>query len=222
MSGDRVDWSKKGVWVSMPKTNREKFLPCPDAFMIKLAERESKARSRHIVEYRGKPVGGIRVGWNLAVKRAGIPYHTTPYDIRHLAITELLTRGVDPGAVADIAGHANPFFTITRYHHVQEGAKRQAIDQLPSLQGGAMKCVTILRATRHRTKGPDNYVVLAVAELDGEEVELVFFPNEVRRLPPLKGLCGRSCVLFLRECDQHAGGRGKGAPRAFFARIDES
>ena len=85
-----------------------------------------------------------------------------------------------------------------------------------------MKCVTILRATRHRTKGPDNYVVLAVAELDGEEVELVFFPKEVRRVPPLAGLCGRSCGLFLRECDQRAGGRGKGAPRAFFARIDES
>ena len=130
---DRVDWSKKGVWVFMPKTNREKFVPCTDAFMVKLAERESKARSRHIVEYRGKPIGCIRVGWNLAVKRANIPYHTTPYDIRHLAITELLTRGVDPGAVADIAGHANPFFTITRYHHVREGAKRQAIDQLPSL-----------------------------------------------------------------------------------------
>ncbi|GFM34861.1 hypothetical protein DSM101010T_32260 [Desulfovibrio subterraneus] len=44
-----------------------------------------------------------------------------------------------------------------------------------------MKRVTILRATRHRTKGPDNYVVLAVAEVDGEEVELVFFPKEARR-----------------------------------------
>jgi hypothetical protein len=85
-----------------------------------------------------------------------------------------------------------------------------------------MKRVTILRATRHRTKGQDNFVVLAVAELDGEEVELVFFPKEARRLPPIEGLCGRSCGLFLRECDLCAGTKGKGAQRAFFARIDES
>lgn len=70
-----------------------------------------------------------------------------------------------------------------------------------------MKRVTILRATRHRTKGADNHVVVAVAELDGEEVELVFFPKEAKKLPPLESLCGRSCDLFLRECDPWAGGR---------------
>lgn len=84
-----------------------------------------------------------------------------------------------------------------------------------------MKRVTILRATQHRTKGQDNFVVLAVAELDGEEVELVFFPKEARRLPPIEGLCGRACDLFLRECVPVAGGSRKRAPRVFFARIDE-
>ena len=73
-----------------------------------------------------------------------------------------------------------------------------------------MKCVTILRATRHRTKGPDNSVVLAVAQLDGEEVELVFFPKEARKLPPVEGLCGRSCGLFLRGCDYVLGQGEKG------------
>lgn len=133
LTWERVNWEKKGVWVYMSKTNREKFVPCTDVFMEKLKARQQISKTGFIIEYKERPVKSIRKAWKGSVKRAGIPYHTTPYDIRHLAITELLTRGVDPGAVADIAGHANPFFTITRYHHVREGAKRQAIDSLPEL-----------------------------------------------------------------------------------------
>ncbi len=133
LTWDRVDWVKKGVWVYMTKTSREKFVPCTDDFMKKLQERRKKSHTNRVVEYKGHSIRHIRTAWYKSVKRAKIPYHTTPYDIRHLAITELLSRGVDPGAVADIAGHANPFFTITRYHHVREGAKRHAIENLPSL-----------------------------------------------------------------------------------------
>jgi len=66
-------------------------------------------------------------------KTSSPSYHITPYDIRHLAITELLIRGVNQGTVANIAGHANPFFTVTHYFHVREGAKKQAIENLPEL-----------------------------------------------------------------------------------------
>ncbi|TVM31603.1 tyrosine-type recombinase/integrase [Oceanidesulfovibrio marinus] len=133
LTWDRVDWSKRGVWVFMSKTNREKFVPCTDQFLAKLKSRKETANSRFIVEYKNQPFLRFRGSWKNAVRKAGIQYHTTPYDIRHLAITELLARGVDPGAVADIAGHSSAFFTITRYHHVREGAKRSAIEALPAL-----------------------------------------------------------------------------------------
>ncbi|TVM31602.1 tyrosine-type recombinase/integrase [Oceanidesulfovibrio marinus] len=128
-----VNWERGEVRIFMPKTGRWKHVPCSEAFLAKLRARQAVAQSDFVIEYKGRPVKQIKTAWKTAIARAGLPYKPRPYDVRHLAITELFSRGVDPGAVSEIAGHTSAAFTISRYHHVRNEAKKRAISQLPAL-----------------------------------------------------------------------------------------
>lgn len=130
---EKVDWDRGGVWVWQTKVKDWKFVPCRPKFMQKLASMKERSACEYLVEYRGRQCKSFRSAWYTALKRAEIPYDVDPYDVRHLVITEMLKKGEDAGAVSKLAGHANPYYTITRYHHVNEHAKAEAIKSLPDL-----------------------------------------------------------------------------------------
>ena len=59
-----------------------------------------------------------------------------PYDIRHIAATEMLARGADLAAVAAQLGHSNVATTGGTYAHVTAGSQARAAALMPSIGAG--------------------------------------------------------------------------------------
>ena len=56
-----------------------------------------------------------------------------PYDIRHIAASEMLAAGADLAAVAAQRGHASIQTTATTYAHVTPGGQSRAAELMPPL-----------------------------------------------------------------------------------------
>lgn len=59
-----------------------------------------------------------------------------PYDIRHIAASEMLARGADLAAVAAQLGHSNVATTGGTYSHVTAGSQAAAAALMPGLGNG--------------------------------------------------------------------------------------
>ena len=57
-----------------------------------------------------------------------------PYDIRHIAATEMLSRGADLAAVAAQLGHSNVATTGCTYAHVTPQGQLLAASVMPALE----------------------------------------------------------------------------------------
>ncbi|MDE5833110.1 MAG: tyrosine-type recombinase/integrase, partial [Desulfovibrio sp.] len=85
----------------------------------------------------GSKVLSFRPAWLNACKKAGVVMR--PYDIRHIAATEMLARGADLAAVAARLGHTNVAATGAFYAHVTAGSQSRAAALMPSLDDEKMK-----------------------------------------------------------------------------------
>ena len=58
-----------------------------------------------------------------------------PYDIRHIAASELLAQGADLAAVAAQLGHQSVATTGATYAHVTAGSQARAAQLMPAISG---------------------------------------------------------------------------------------
>ncbi|WP_019588210.1 tyrosine-type recombinase/integrase [Deinococcus apachensis] len=65
------------------------------------------------------------------------------HDLRHTAITAMIRRGYGPKLVADIAGHADPAFTLREYAHVWEEERREFAPSAAELYGSLPRIVGV-------------------------------------------------------------------------------
>jgi len=113
-----IDWQGKQVNVYATKTKTWRSIPVSDMFLKELEEQMSKAKSLHMVEYRGKPVKSIHKSFKTACVAAGFEKEPiTMYDIRHLACTTMLNKGGAPASVSKIMGHSSTKMTLDVYGH---------------------------------------------------------------------------------------------------------
>jgi integrase len=68
----------------------------------------------YVIEWNGRPVECIRVGFMAACKRAGIG-GVSPHDLRHTAATWLADESIDMERIARFLGHSNPQVTRSVY-----------------------------------------------------------------------------------------------------------
>lgn len=80
----------------------------------------------------GRRILSFRTAWASACRRAGVSMR--PYDIRHIAATEMLARGADLAAVAAQLGHASVAVTGSVYAHVTPGGQLHAAELMPELE----------------------------------------------------------------------------------------
>lgn len=80
----------------------------------------------------GRRVLSYRKAWNQACRRAGVILR--PYDIRHIAATEMLAAGADLAAVAAQLGHCNVSTTGATYAHVTAGGQARAAALMPGVE----------------------------------------------------------------------------------------
>jgi integrase len=129
---ENVEWDSSAIWIWSTKIKKWRRVPLSAKFMAKLRKRKMVAKSSYIVEYQGKPISYMFRSFETACKRAQISYPCTPYDVRHLFVSELLRQGGDVASIAEIAGHSVQTL-LKHYAHVLTGAKEQTVALLPDL-----------------------------------------------------------------------------------------
>ena len=128
-----IDWNKRQLRYYMPKVNDSKLIPLSEDFIEELKKRKLAAKTEYLVEYQGKPIKSIKTAWKTAIKRAQLPYSPRPYDLRHLTISELISKGIPINAVSNLAGHKDIKTTLNTYTKSNINIEREAVEKLPSL-----------------------------------------------------------------------------------------
>lgn len=95
-----------------------RWVPVPPALMSELealVPREDRRAEAPV--FPGLLHVTLRQAMRRACLAAGIPNYS-PHDLRHRYITLLVRRGIDPAAVAALAGHAHKSMTLDTYSHL--------------------------------------------------------------------------------------------------------
>lgn len=137
-----LQWSafnfRRGVaLVRQGKTGRLKTVLLHPAYMAEAMEhyKEDKAAGVvWVVHNGGRRIRSMYNAWHRACHRAGVTMR--PYDIRHIAASEMLSHGADLSAVAAQLGHSSAATTGAIYAHVVPGAQARAALMMPVLDDG--------------------------------------------------------------------------------------
>lgn len=138
LTWDAFDWRRGVVIIRQGKSGRLKTVVPHPAYMSEARQRYERdmAAAIPLVCHRGKGqrVLSFRTAWLNSCRRAGVQMR--PYDIRHIAATEMLARGADLAAVAAQLGHSNVATTGGTYAHVTAGSQARAAALMPSIGAG--------------------------------------------------------------------------------------
>lgn len=132
LTWDAFNWQRNIVFIQQGKSGKIKtVIPHPSylAEARKRYENDMAAGIPLVCHRGGNRVLAFRTAWLSACKRAGV--NMRPYDIRHLAATEMLARGADLTAVAAQLGHSNVATTGAFYAHVTPSGQQYAASVLP-------------------------------------------------------------------------------------------
>lgn len=138
LTWDAFNWRRGLVIIRQGKSGRLKTVVPHPAYMTEARRRyeTDTAAGNPLVCHRGngQKVLSFRTAWLNACKRAGVSMR--PYDIRHIAATEMLARGADLAAVAAQLGHSNVATTGGTYAHVRPDSQARAAALMPGLGDG--------------------------------------------------------------------------------------
>lgn len=141
-----VDWSAPAVYVAGTKTeDSARVIPITEDFRARLMVMRQRAKSDHIIEYKGRPIKKLRSSVQTAARKAGLAYEVRMYDIRHLFASVMLAGGGDLAAVSRLLGHADIATTQKHYYHLLKGEMERATTLRPALRGKAPKKLRIVK-----------------------------------------------------------------------------
>lgn len=124
---------RHGVEYYHSKVGRWAFVRLADDFMRSLAVKASQHKSGHLIEFKGHRVGDLGKSLENAAKRAGLPYSICMYDVRHLWITTALDSGLEPSAIAYMAGTSVEMIH-KNYYEPYAVEKARAVEIMPRLR----------------------------------------------------------------------------------------
>lgn len=136
------DWKDKSVSVYMPKVNNTKLVFPPEAYLEEAWIRyQSDMSAGQQLVCRSRKGGSVYSGlylmaWRTACRKAGVSMPM--YALRHIAASEMLSRGVDIAAIAAQLGHKDITTTGKFYTHAIASSQRRAALCLPD-------CTTLVR-----------------------------------------------------------------------------
>lgn len=131
---DAFNFRRGIVSIRQGKTGRVKTVYPNPSYMREASERCAEDFMRGVAlvcHNNGKPVASYHKAWGAACKKAGVNMRF--YDVRHLAATEMLSRGADLAAVAAQLGHASVTTTGSTYAHVTPGGQSHAGEIMPAI-----------------------------------------------------------------------------------------
>jgi len=143
---EHIDFDDGMIWFSRakpqaPKNKRVRDMPMTDRMLAVLQETRAgvidKAKtdaieSRHVIEFKGKPVKSLKTAWAALLKRAKIE-GVRVHDLRRTAATGALNRGA---SMADVALYLNDSEKVTARHYAH-AAPALLLDVVRRIEGMA-------------------------------------------------------------------------------------
>ena len=123
---------RSGFEVLHSKVGRKAFIVCDNSFIESVIQKESYHDSGHIIEYNGKPLKSLKKALSTAATKAKLGYSVCMYDIRHLWITTMLDKGLEPSAIAYLAGTSVKMIH-TNYYEPHAAERHRAASLLPTI-----------------------------------------------------------------------------------------
>jgi integrase len=128
----------KGIFRRKPDnkketSKRQPTVPIPPRLLAHMRRWQRLGISKHsVIEYRGKPIGRTRNGWDTIIKAAGLEtddprQKIVRHTLRHTAITWYLANGVDIETVSQYCG-VSPATIRKTYRHVMPGTFNPLLD----------------------------------------------------------------------------------------------
>lgn len=130
------------IYLGKTKTDESRQIPISDelqAVLDTIRGRE-QLKSPYVFLYDGKSILDIKVGFNAALKRAGI-VGVRFHDLRHTCASHLALRGASLKTIQEILGHKN-ISTTMRYAHLTQDHVKKAVNLLSGITGTCHKSVT--------------------------------------------------------------------------------
>ncbi|MDD3311210.1 site-specific integrase [Pseudodesulfovibrio sp.] len=129
-----VDWQNNTIRVRGTKTEAsDRVIPITDKFKERLKAKRVEAQTDFLIEFRGRRIKSVKTAFNSARKRAGLDKSVCMYTIRHLFTSEILAKGADAKAVANMLGHTSLRMIMNTYYHETNDERRRAIEVKPEL-----------------------------------------------------------------------------------------
>lgn len=135
LTWDAFIWNRGIVVIRQGKSGKLKTVAPHPAYLAEARERynaDMKCGMPLVCHRAGQRVLSFRTAWLNACKKSGVKMR--PYDIRHLAATEMLARGADLAAVAAQLGHSNVATTGGTYAHITMGSQARAGALMPGIE----------------------------------------------------------------------------------------
>lgn len=134
---NQINWSAGSITIISAQkggVQRREIPIHPELPLRQWFEVDGADHGRHIITWRGKPIGKISRAFTAAKKRAGVGGRKIPmYAVRHAFVSTLMHLGVDLKTIADISGH-DVRTMVQHYAHSMGNARIEAIGQLPRLE----------------------------------------------------------------------------------------
>lgn len=137
LTWDAFNWRRGIVIIRQGKSGKLKTAVPNERYLAEARQRyeeDMKAGIPLVCHRAGQRVLSYRTAWLAACRRAGVKMR--PYDIRHIAASEMLARGADLAAVAAQLGHCSVATTGAVYAHVTSGSQQKAANSMPALDKG--------------------------------------------------------------------------------------
>ena len=121
------------IYLKKTKTNEPRQIPINDDLSDVFSQIRKKQHlsSKYVFTFEGKPVDSVKVGFNSALKRAGISDFRF-HDLRHTFASHFVMRGGSLKELQEILGHKTMTMTL-RYAHLSKEHKRKAVNLLNGL-----------------------------------------------------------------------------------------
>ena len=130
LTWDRVDFDRGQIRLGERVGNKGRAtVPMAPDLADVLREAQRGALTRHVVEFRGKPVVSIRKTFAAAVERAGLD-DVSPHVLRHTAAVHMVESGVPISEVAQFLGHSSEAITFRVYGRFSPTYLRKAAGAL--------------------------------------------------------------------------------------------
>ncbi len=125
LTWDRVDLSARRIDYGHGNEHKRRVLAVPlgDNLAALLAQARELARSNHVIEFAGKPVGSVRTGFLAACRRAELN-GVTPHVLRHTAATWMAQKGVPMWQIAGLLGNTVEVVARIYAEHSPEHLRR--------------------------------------------------------------------------------------------------